>query len=140
MLEVRVMSMVLVVWRDVVGVSNACCAFSECVRHVCCVLCVALMPCLHEYSQNQSDFCCLTDFCKHPTDGHYIVQNRTERLDNSYLKNQTDRLAKSVGHDKNWKGQCSCKRGIRDETTLWVAKLVIRRVEMLPPLLVLNHE
>ncbi len=48
----------------------------------------------------------LSDFCKHLTDGHYIAQNWTERWENTYLKNQTDSLAKSVGRDKNWKRHC----------------------------------
>ncbi len=65
-------------------------------------------------SQNQSDFCCPTDFCKHPTDGHHIAQNRTERQENSYLENWTDSLAKSVVDDKNQKHHCSCKRDINE--------------------------
>ncbi len=29
---------------------------------------------------------CLSNFCKHPTDEHYIAQNQMERQENSYLK------------------------------------------------------
>jgi hypothetical protein len=39
-LEVRVMRVVLVVCRDVVGVFSACCAFSVSVCDVCVVYCV----------------------------------------------------------------------------------------------------
>ncbi len=49
-----------------------------------------------------------------------IAQNWTERQKNSYLKNRseawqnrTDSLAKSVGHDKNRKHHCLCKRGVK---------------------------
>ncbi len=29
---------------------------------------------------------CLSDFCKHLTDGHHIAKNQTESYENSYLK------------------------------------------------------
>ncbi len=74
-------------------------------------------------SPNQSDFCCPTNFCKHPTNGHHIAQNRTERQENLNLKNWTDSLAKSVGHNKNQKRHCSCKRGVSQLVLFFFRKL-----------------